>query len=255
MRIVALARAKVWSLINWRRAYYMVLAESFLYLVLLGAGLSGMIGSIRVQGHDIAYLEFLFAGLVAMQTFRVFSYTLFTCSNDLKWGMYRLYILSGSTPLEYALARGLNACVHMLGQWLVLVAGGTVLMGPHMILKGLTLLVAAIPGVLLWAFLGVSIGTRIQDYGTRDLVSSVVVMPVVFSSSALYDMSRAPLFLKAISRLNPLSYTADSMRLLYTGQWLAVLPFLAVLITCTVGVLAVANYLLPQRNLISGQRG
>lgn len=253
-RIAALVRAKVWTFINWRRSYYFTLLESTLYLVLLGSGLANQVGPQRVGSIDMPYLEYLYVGLIAVIGFRVFPYLVFNSSNDVKWGMYRLYALSGVTPLEYVLARGINAWMYFLAQWAVLTAGAAIVVGPDVVLPGMALAVLALPGVLFWSCLGVIIGTLIHDLGTRDLVASAAVIPVVFSSSAFYSLDDAPGVLRVLGWLNPLSYQAGSLRLAHVGDWSgAALSGLALLVAVAV-LVAVSSFLLPRADLTSGQR-
>ncbi|MCG8346316.1 MAG: ABC transporter permease [Chloroflexales bacterium] len=253
-RIGALAQAKVWSFINWRRSSYISLIESALYLALFGAGLSGVVGAQTIGNQSLSYLEFLFVGLIAVQSFRVFPYMTFTCSNDVKWGMYRLYVLAGTTPLEYLLARGLNAWLYMLMQWIILYIAAILTIGGSILFPGMVMAVLSIPGVLFWACLGAVIGTLIQDYGTRDLVGTAVILPVVFSSTALYSLDNAPAFLRVLSRLNPLTYQADSLRLAYIGDWNGALIHSGLLLIGVVALAIVAQYVLPHANLASMQR-
>lgn len=253
-RVLHITRAKLWGFVNWRRSYYITLAESAIYLVLLGSGLAAAVETQRVGDVSLPYLEFLFVGLIAVQTFRVFSQVLFTSSNDMKWGMYRMYVFSGASAVEYTIARGLDACVYVLAQWAVLTFGAALILGPQIALAGVLLLLLAIPGVLFWAFLGVIIGTLVRDYGTRDMLSEAVLLPVVFSSTALYDTAGAPLFLRVLSALNPLSYQADGLRLAYVGDWYGALPQFAVLVAATLLLLVAASKMLPRAALASTQR-
>ncbi len=254
-KIAVLTQAKIWSFINWRRSYYIILIESVLYLVLFGAGFSRLVGSQTVNGHLLTYQQFLFAGLVAIQSFRVFPYLIFTSSNDVKWGMYRLFVLTGLSPLEYLLARGVNAWIYMLAQWVLLIFTGLVVIGPFVLLPGLIMAIVSIPGVLFWSCLGAIIGTLIRDYGTRDLISSVVVLPVVFSSTALYSVDNAPTFLKVLSTLNPLTYQANSLRLAYIGSWGGMAANAGILLLCAAVLYAFAQYILPRADLAGLQRG
>lgn len=254
-RIGALVQAKIWTFVNWRRSYYISLIESAFYLVLFGAGLSGVVGRQSVGGRSLSYLEFLFVGLIAMQSFRVFPYMIFNSSNDVKWGMYRQYVLAGVTPLEYVLARGLNAWLFMLAQWFLLYVVAALAIGSSVLLPGISMAILAIPGVLFWSCLGVVIGTSIHNYGTRDLVGTAVVLPIMFSSSALYSLDNAPTFLRALSRLNPLTYQADSLRLAYVGNWSGAALNAGILLGGVIILVIAAHYLLPRADLTSIQRG
>ena len=60
---------------------------------------------------------------------------------------------------------------------------------------------------------GVPLGVRVGNYAKRDLLASVLALPVMFSSSAFYSAAKAPLYLRLLVYINPLSYCSDAIRL------------------------------------------
>ena len=81
------------------------------------------------------------------------------------------------------------------------------------------LVIAAVVFVscFMWSSLGLVIGCRIRSERTRDLIMAIVNIPLTFSSSAYYDISRAPLWLQVMGSLNPLTYSANIVRSAYLG--------------------------------------
>ena len=53
--------------------------------------------------------------------------------------------------------------------------------------------------------------------GLGTLSWAIVNIPLTFSSSAYYDISRAPLWLQVMGSLNPLTYSANIVRSAYLG--------------------------------------
>lgn len=254
-KIIALTYAKINTFVNWRQSYYIKFIEPTLYLVLFGAGFTNLIGKQMINGHPITYMQFLFAGLVAMQSFGVFSFAIFRSSNDVKWGMYRLFVLTGTTPLDYMLAMGLISWLFVLAQWLLLIIAAMFIIGGSVIVPGVIMVFVSLPGVLFWSSLGVLIGVLVHDYGTRDLLSSVVSLPIIFSSTALYNLDSAPAFLRFLSTLNPLTYQANSLRLVYINNWGGIALNSGILLLISIILLALAHVVLPRANLANLQRG
>ena len=53
---------------------------------------------------------------------------------------------------------------------------------------------------------------RVDSYHARDTLSTLISLPLVFASSAFYDLARAPALLRAVAAVNPLSLMATAMR-------------------------------------------
>lgn len=69
-------------------------------------------------------------------------------------------------------------------------------------------------------FLLVSLRTR--RWQTQQLVGPLVVTPITFLSTVFYPASKLPVVLQGLVRLNPLSYAADGIRILFfqPSPWL-----------------------------------
>ena len=77
-------------------------------------------------------------------------------------------------------------------------------------------------------------------------IGQAITMPLFFASNALYPVALMPVWVRAISRVNPLSYEVDGLRGLLLDRPAAVGTDLAVLV-CAAGLgIAVASALLPR---------
>ena len=82
----------------------------------------------------------------------------------------------------------------------------------------IALCMAIILGTTTWLCLGVSLALKIKRDDTREILVMLLSMPLTFSSSMYYDISKAPTWIKSISIINPLTYTCDIARNAYLSK-------------------------------------
>jgi ABC-2 type transport system permease protein len=70
---------------------------------------------------------------------------------------------------------------------------------------------------LLFAALGVAIGSSLQDMQGFQLIMNFLVMPIYFLSGALFPLTGLPKVLGYITKLDPLAYGIDGMRNVLLG--------------------------------------
>jgi ABC-2 type transport system permease protein len=71
---------------------------------------------------------------------------------------------------------------------------------------------------LLFAALGVAIGSSLQDMQGFQLIMNFLVMPIYFLSGALFPLVGLPKVLAVVTSLDPLSYGIDGMRSVLLGK-------------------------------------
>lgn len=52
----------------------------------------------------------------------------------------------------------------------------------------------------------------IKDYKQRDFVMNTLMLPVLFAAPLFYSLENAPVFLRLLSQINPLTYQLEAMR-------------------------------------------
>ena len=70
---------------------------------------------------------------------------------------------------------------------------------------------------IVFAALGTTIGSRLQNMQGFQLVMNFLVMPIFFLSGALYPLSNLPPALAAVTRMDPLTYGIDGLRGAFIG--------------------------------------
>lgn len=87
-------------------------------------------------------------------------------------------------------------------------------------------------------------GALIQSYSQRDLILSLVNLPIILTAPIFFSLESAPMFLKVMATVNPLTYQANLLRDLVQGApWQlngAVVAFVT-LVSAALSVLALAR--------------
>ena len=142
--------------------------------------------------------------------------------------------------------RNVDASYH--GQSADEVAGPVKHAPPFVGVKLHPLTIVASIGVMLLIGLGLTgIGiliaakmTSFEGFGT---INNFIVMPLYFTSAAQFPLTRAPHWLRALARFNPVSYGVDMLRGTIVGVWTYTPALdLAVLVGFAAVVLAAATY-------------
>jgi len=71
---------------------------------------------------------------------------------------------------------------------------------------------------LLFAALGIAIGSGLQDMQGFQLIMNFLVLPIYFLSGALFPLAGLPKLLTVATALDPLSYGIDGMRSFLLGR-------------------------------------
>lgn len=75
-------------------------------------------------------------------------------------------------------------------------------------------------GCMLSSF-AITVAMLTPDYDTYSAINGLISMPLFFASTALMPFSSMPSWMRVIASLNPVSYTIDSIRALFFGNWAA----------------------------------
>jgi ABC-2 type transport system permease protein len=115
--------------------------------------------------------------------------------------------------------------------------------------------VTGVPGILLifvtlaffelaWSGIGLAAGLATKSQETVTGLGVVILVPLVFMSTALVPLQFLPDWVQTVSRFNPISYTADAVRALTsTGfEWNTILAAYAVLALLTLVTMGATLY-------------
>jgi ABC-2 type transport system permease protein len=185
------------------------LGNPLLYLLVLGFGL----GPVFKRAGNGDYLQFVAPGVIGMTVLFSSIFSGLGLLWDRQFGFLKETLVAPVSRLQIMIGRTLGGSTVAVIQGL-LVTIVCLLAGFRP--KHLTMIPLAIGFMiliaLLFAALGMAIGSGLQDMQGFQLIMNFLVMPIYFLSGALFPLNDAHSVLKWITRADPLAYGIDGMR-------------------------------------------
>jgi len=191
------------------------LGNPLLYLLVLGFGL----GPVFKRAGNGDYLQFVAPGVIGMTVLFSSIFSGLGILWDRQFGFLKETLVAPVSRLQIMIGRTLGGATVALLQGLLvtvvcLIAGFRpihVVMIP--VAFGFMALIA-----ILFAGLGMAIGSGLQDMQGFQLIMNFLVMPIYFLSGALFPLKGLPKVLGYVTKADPLSYGIDGMRNVLLGS-------------------------------------
>ncbi len=191
------------------------LGQPLLYLLVLGFGL----GPVFQRAGNGSYFQFVAPGVVGMSVLFSSIFSGLGILWDRQFGFLKETMVAPVPRIQIMIGRTLGGSTVAVMQGL-LVTVVCVLAGFRPvsyytipIALGFMVLIA-----LLFAALGMAIGSGLQDMQGFQLIMNFLVMPIYFLSGALFPLAGLPKLLTIVTALDPLSYGIDGMRSFLLGR-------------------------------------
>jgi ABC-2 type transport system permease protein len=183
------------------------LARPFMWLLLVGTGYNAIA---RIES-GVPYQAYVLPGIIVMAALFGGMLTAIATVYDREFGMLRLMLASPSGIPAVLAGRALAAAL------VAMLQGGIVLaVAPLIVPLAASAMVAAVGalaiGSLASAALGLLVAARLRSVENFAGVINVVLFPLLFVSGALYPTAGMPAALRALARVNPVTYAVDLMR-------------------------------------------
>ncbi len=191
------------------------LGQPMLYLLVLGFGL----GPVFQRAGNGNYLQFVGPGVIGMTVLFSSIFSGLGLLWDRQFGFLKETLVAPVPRLQIMIGRTLGgATVSVIQGLLVMIVCVIAGFRPANIM----LLPAAIGFMVaiavVFAALGVSIGSSLQDMQGFQLIMNFLVMPIYFLSGALFPLTGLPKALAILTALDPLSYGVDGLRTVLLHQ-------------------------------------
>jgi len=223
------------------------LGQPVLFLLALGFGF----GPTFAKAGGGSYIQFLAPGIIVMAILFTAVFTGIEIIWDRQFGFLKETLVAPISRLQIVLGRTLGGATVALVQGAVIfvvcvVAGFRV--------ERAVLVPVAVAFMFLIAVLFTAIGTSIasvlEDMQGFQLIMNFIVLPLFFFSDALFPMRGLPKFLRAVLRVNPVTYGVDGIRgALSHGFQFGLGTDFAVLGILTAILLAMGSYLFSKIQL------
>ncbi len=216
------------------------LGQPLLYLLALGFGL----GPVFQRAGYGNYIQLLAPGVISMSVLFSSIFSGLGLLWDRQFGFLKETLVAPVPRLQIMIGRTLGgATVAVIQGTLVFVISLIAGFRPANWLLIPFAIAFMIAIAIVFAALGVAIGSGIQDMQGFQLIMNFLVMPIFFLSGALFPLSGHGIVLTVITRLDPLSYGVDGMRsvLLQPAQFQSAFPVSvsALVLACVGSVLLV----------------
>lgn len=200
-----------------------------------------------IDTGQVPYLAFLAPGIIAQSALFISIFYGIQIIWDRDAGILAKLMVTPSPASALVTGKAFAAGVRSVAQ-VVGVLVLAYLMGIHMTWNPLRLLAAmgvVMLGSAFFACLSMTLAGLVRNRDRLMGIGQAITMPLFFASNALYPVAVMPEWLRWLSRVNPLSYEVDSLRLLLVGipsshPWLD----LAVLVVAAVAGIGAASALL-----------
>jgi ABC-2 type transport system permease protein len=191
------------------------LGQPLLYLLVLGFGL----GPVFQRAGNGSYLQFVGPGVIGMTVLFSSIFSGLGLLWDRQFGFLKETLVAPVPRLQIMIGRTLGgATVSVIQGLLVTVVcfiAGFRPVNFAMVPLAIGFMIAI---AIVFAALGVAIGSSLQDMQGFQLIMNFLVMPIYFLSGALFPLVGLPKLLSAITKLDPLSYGIDGMRSVLLGK-------------------------------------
>jgi len=185
------------------------LGQPLLYLLALGFGL----GPVFQRAGNGSYLQFVAPGVVGMTILFSSVFSGIAMLWDRQFGFLKETLVAPVPRIEIMLGRTLGgATVAVIQGSLILVVSLLAGFRPAHLLQLPLAFVFMMLIAIVFAALGTSFGSIVQDMQGFQLIMNFMVLPIFFLSGALFPLTNLPTAMAVITRLDPLTYGVDALR-------------------------------------------
>lgn len=191
------------------------LAQPLLYLLALGFGL----GPVFQKAGNGSYLQFVAPGVIGMTVLFSSIFSGIGLLWDRQFGFLKETLVAPVPRVQIMAGKALGgATVAMFQGCLVLIVCLLVGFRPRSITEiPMTLLFMALIAIV-FASLGMAIGSKLENMQGFQLIMNFLVMPIFFLSGALFPLTNLPILLSLVTKVDPLSYGIDGLRGVLIGS-------------------------------------
>lgn len=190
------------------------LGQPMLYLLVLGFGL----GPVFQRAGNGSYFQFVAPGVIGMSVLFSSIFSGLGLLWDRQFGFLKETLVAPVPRLQIMAGKTLGGATVALIQGL-LVTVVCVIVGfrpVHLAMAPLAFVFLALIAVV-FAALGVAIGSSLQDMQGLQLIMNFLVLPIFFLSGALFPLNGLPKVLVYVTAADPLTYGIDGMRSMLLG--------------------------------------
>jgi ABC-2 type transport system permease protein len=196
-----------------------MIGQPLLYLLVMGAGIGASLKFRNSSGDDVAYLLFMYPGIIGMSVLFTSIFSAMSIIWDREFGFLKEVLVAPAPRWAVAAGKILGgATVATLQSAILLIFAPLAGVWPSALGPGLLM----IAGLLLMSFLiscamtslGVAIASRMRSMQGFQMIMNFLVMPLYFLSGAIYPVPTDPAYrwMRVLMTVDPLTYGVDALR-------------------------------------------
>ena len=164
-----------------------------------------------VNNQQTKYIDFLIPGLIGFSILVSPMFSLVNISSEYKKNkLFKQLSLTPLTKLEWLISKVLWYIVLSMISFLLMVGVGVYVFGAQITLTP-WLLPFLILGPMLFAALGMLVGTVSKVPETAAVIGNIVTFPMMFLSGTFFPISEMPPYLQSIAHVLPLFYMIEGL--------------------------------------------
>ena len=202
----------------WRAKSRIVgsLAMPLFFLAFLGLGFRRM--TIPGLSGDVGYIRFLVPGIIGMNILFSSTFGGLSVLWDREFGFLKEIMVAPVSRVSIVLGRIAGGATTALIQ-AVLILAISYIMGFKIINISSIFLAIVFMILIAVTFLGLGLifASKMRDIQGFSIVMNFVIFPLFFLSGALYPLENFPVWLRYISKIDPLTYGVDGLRAALIG--------------------------------------
>ncbi|MGD6809885.1 MAG: ABC transporter permease [Candidatus Bathyarchaeia archaeon] len=204
--------------------------------------------SATVNTQQTAYIDFLIPGLIGFSILTSPMFSLVNISSEYKKNkIFKQLSLTPLTKMEWLISKVMFYIALTLAGFILMVGVGVLAFGAHVTLS-LWLIPFLILGPMLFASLGMLVGTVTKNPETAGVIGNIVTFPMMFLAGTFFPISSMPEYLQAFAHILPLFYVTEGLNnvMVYNNIPNAVID-IAVLGVLTIAIFVLAIKLFKWR--------
>jgi ABC-2 type transport system permease protein len=198
-----------------------------------------------VDTGGVPYLTFLAPGIIAQSALFISIFYGIQIIWDRDAGILAKLMVtpapSSALITGKSFAAGVRSVVQVIG-----VVALAYLLGVHMTVNPLKILGAmgvVMLGAAFFACLSMTLAGLVRNRDRLMGIGQAITMPLFFASNALYPVDVMPAWLRALSKVNPLSYEVDALRALLIGTPFNPVGIVVLVVAAVLGITTASTLL------------
>ena len=169
------------------------------------------ITSATVNTQQTKYIDFLIPGLIGFSILTSPMFSLVNISSEYKKEkLFKQLSLTPLTKIEWLTSKVMWYIVLTIAGFLLMVGVGVFAFGAHVALTP-WLIPFLILGPMLFAALGMLVGTVTKSPETAGVIGNIVTFPMMFLSGTFFPISTMPQYLQTVAHVLPLFYIIEGL--------------------------------------------